>query len=140
MAIDPTDAELIVASRQDPRAFVELYDGPSLAGALDPDGHRLIVVGGPARSTSDLNRSLSSALAAESVKRCYTVAGLQALVRQRVAPTGRKVSFKVGEALGGGKSLTGSTGARYAAGCAIVEKVGPDPNGYDMVALIDKKG
>jgi hypothetical protein len=79
-----------------------------------------------------LLKELSPALAEESGARCYTVEGLEALVRQRVAPTGRRVTFKVGDALGGG------TGTR-AAGCAVVEKVGPDPNGHDLVALIDKK-
>jgi hypothetical protein len=109
--------------------------------ALVPDPHnrQLAVWGEPPAATIALLNELSPALAKESVTRCFTLDRLKAHVRQRVAPTGRQVTFKVFRTLLPGKQLTGSAGARYAAGCAILEKVGPDPNGHDLVALIHKK-
>jgi hypothetical protein len=100
--------------------------GRNLAGSLDLDGHRLMVFGEAPRATVKLLNQLSPELATESAARCYTVEELETLVRQRVAPTGRRVSFKVSAAV-------------PATGCAIVEKVGPDANGRDLVALIEKK-
>jgi hypothetical protein len=73
------------------------------------------------------------------VARCYTLDGLKAHVRQQVASTGRRVSFKVSESLIPGDQLTGAKGARYTAGCAILQKVGPDPNGRDLIALIEQQ-
>jgi hypothetical protein len=100
--------------------------GRSIAGALDLDGHRVMVFGEAPPATVELLKRLSPALAKESAARCYTVEELKILVRQRVAPTGRRVSFK-------------ASVAPLAKGCAVVEKVGPDANGRDLVALIDKK-
>jgi hypothetical protein len=103
------------------------------------DSRQVLVWGESPQPTIDLLGSLSPALAAESVARCYTLDGLKAHVRQQVAPTGRRVSFKVSESLIPGDQLTGAKGARYTAGCAILQKVGPDPNGRDLIALIEQQ-
>jgi hypothetical protein len=128
----------------------DLSDGPcghvlavSEAGkrtlSLDPERRRLMVWGESPQTTVDLLSELSPALAEESVARCFTLDQLKVHVRQRVAPTGRPVTFKVFGNLLAGNQLQGTAGARYAAGCAILEKVGPAPNGHGLVALINKK-
>jgi hypothetical protein len=111
-------------------------DGRRILGELDVDGRRLSVWGEPPPSTMDLLRRLSPALAEESGERCFTVDQLRAHVRQRVAPTGRRVTFNLIRDAAPGQAIPGARGARLAAGCAIVEKVGADHNGRDLIALI----
>lgn len=109
---------------------------------LVPNSRQLLVIGeAPAGTVEPLFR-LSEALAEESVARCFSAQALQARVRQRLAPMGRPVSFRVAEALPGkyaGVGANSDAGARYAAGCAILEKIAPDPDSRGLVALIHRK-
>jgi hypothetical protein len=126
---------------------LSLSEGGRRTLELVPDSRQLLVVGEQPQAAVDLLSRLSQELAEESVTRCLTADALKARVRQRLAPTGRKVSFRVAEALPGkyddggaaARYGDGRATARYAAGCAVLEKLGPAANGRDLVALIDQK-
>jgi hypothetical protein len=109
----------------------------SIEGSLDADGHRVMVFGGAARSTTDLlygRDSLAAQIEDASGERCYTTAGLEALARQRLSGTGRAVSFRTGEISG---EPIGPRAQRMREGCAIVYGVGPAADGYGIVVEID---
>jgi hypothetical protein len=110
----------------------------SIEGALDADGHRVMVFGGAARSTTDLlydgDGALAPAIEDASGERCYTTAGLEAMARERLSRTGRAVSFRTGRITG---VPIGPRAQRMREGCAIVYGVGPAADGYGIVVEID---
>ena len=113
----------------------------SIAGSLDEDGRRVMVFGGPPRSTEDLLYGpgrLAPTLQDESGERCYAPAELAWLVRRRVAASGRSVTLDT--RVDGGLELGDARGRRYAAGCAVVLGVGPAGNGRDLVVTIVRRG
>jgi hypothetical protein len=116
----------------------------SLSGALDYDGHRVMIFGGPPRSLDDLlygrETRLAGALMDESGQRCYTLDELRDHVRRRVEATGRSVTFEVRQRERDGE-LMDARQQRYQAGCAIVVGVGPAGNaGPDVIVEINHKG
>jgi hypothetical protein len=113
----------------------------SIAGSLDEGGRRVMVFGGPPRSTEDLLYGpgrLAPTLQDESGERCYAPAELAWLVRRRVAASGRSVTLDT--RVDGGLELGDARGPRYAAGCAVVLGVGPAGNGRDLVVTIVRRG
>jgi hypothetical protein len=93
----------------------------SLAGAVD-GAHRTIEVQG--RPPLDLELALAEPgspgvrLFDISGERCYTLAGLEARVRQALAPLSRPIRFHR-TSLASFVEVTGPRGDRYADGCAI---------------------
>ena len=116
----------------------------SLSGALDYDGHRVMIFGGPPRSLDDLlygrESRLAGALMDESGQRCYTLDELRDHVRRRVEATGRSVTFEVRQRDPDGE-LMDARQQRYQAGCAIVVGVGPAGDaGPGVLVRINYKG
>jgi hypothetical protein len=109
---------------------LQVAEGGKRTLELVPGSRQLLVIGESPRATVELLNRLSPALVQESRAGCFTVEALKARVRERFAPTGRQVTFDVAETL---------SGKGDAAVCAVVQKVGPDHNGRDLVALIDPK-
>jgi hypothetical protein len=114
-----------------------------IAGSLDEAGHRVMIFGGPPRSTEDLlygPGKLAPALMDESGQRCYSADGLADHIRRRVAAAapGRSVTVETGT--GAGMELGDARGPRLAAGCAVVIGAGPAGNGHDLVIRIVRKG
>jgi hypothetical protein len=104
----------------------------TIEGALDPQGREVFVVPGPSRSLEDLlygPGNLGARLQDASGERCYDRAGLEAMVRERVARTGRSLDLYAAEPPGEGVELIGPRGQRLREGCAIVDDVGPAPDG-----------
>jgi hypothetical protein len=114
-----------------------------ISGSLDEAGHRVMIFGGPPRSTEDLlcgPGKLAPALMDESGERCYSPDGLADHVRRRVAAAapGRSVTVETGT--DSGIELGDARGARLAAGCAVVIGAGPAGTGHDLVVTIIRKG
>jgi hypothetical protein len=105
----------------------------ALEGALNPDERVLYVVPGVSRALEDLLYSAEEGIAGPlmdaSGERCYDRAGLEAMVRERVAPTGRRLELYAAEPLIEGASISGPRGQRLGEGCAIVVEVGPADDG-----------
>jgi hypothetical protein len=115
----------------------------SISGALDAEGHRVMIFGGPARSTMDLlygPHGLSAPLQDQSATRCFSVSDLQAHARRRVEPTGRRVSFNPVGPLDAGTEMDSRRMSRYQAGCAVIHDVVAAGNGRDVVVSIVQKG
>jgi hypothetical protein len=125
--MDRTDAELLIASRDDPRAFRELYDRWA-----DRLLHTVIVMKGAARLTFDLLDELGD-LAVASTARCYDRAGAEALARERLAASGRTVTFRI-EHLDGGSVEAFQD--RIDQGCSVIPGFGPADDGYGIVVTI----
>jgi hypothetical protein len=102
----------------------------TLEGALNPDERQLYVVPSASRSLEDLlygaASNLGGGLQDASGERCYDRAGLQAMVRERVARTGRRLELFRAEHPG---SLSDARGQRLRDGCAIVTEVMPTHDG-----------
>jgi hypothetical protein len=99
----------------------------TLEGALFADQRELNVFPGASRSLVDLLYSegkLAGRLMDASGARCYDRAGLEAMVRKRVARTGRRLSVYRSEPLREGVSISDARGQRLREGCAIVNDVG----------------
>jgi hypothetical protein len=105
-------------------------------GALDPDGRELFVVPGVSRSLENLlysaEQNLGGRLMDASGERCYDRAGLDAMVRERLAPTGRRLELYAAEPLIEGASISGPRGRRLNEGCAIIVEVGPAADGESI--------
>jgi hypothetical protein len=114
----------------------------SISGALDADGHRVMIFGGPARSTMDLlygPHGLSAPLQDQSTTRCFSVSELEAAAWRRGAPTGRHVSFELRRSLDLGMEMAHDWMVRYQAGCAVITDVRAARNGRDLVVYILQK-
>jgi hypothetical protein len=125
-----------------PCATVTGLDGSGrrrIDGALDATRHVVMISGEASRSTMTLLYSaggLAPTLEDESGSRCFTIAGLTALVDTRVRATGRKATVTVGPSLAGGETIAGLRGTRYKAGCAVLTDVRAADDGRNVVAVI----
>jgi hypothetical protein len=129
---------------QGPCGSVSSLDGSGqrrIDGALDPNQKTVLVGGAPARSTMALlygGDGLAPSLEDESGKRCYTVAGLTALVNSSAAAAGRSASVELAPALPTPVTFTDARQARYEAGCAVITDVRAASDGRGIVAVIPK--
>ena len=108
----------------------------TLEGGLNVDERELYVVPGISRSFEDLLYSAEEGIAGPlmdaSGERCYDRAGLEAMVRERVARTGRRLQLEAKDPPGAGVELSGPRGQRLREGCAIVDDVGPAADGQGI--------
>lgn len=104
----------------------------SVDGVIDTQTHTVIVTTGAARSTLELLDHLGD-LPVASTARCYDRAGAEALARERLAASGRTVTFRV-EHLDGGsvKALQD----RIDDGCSVIPGFGAADDGYGIVVTI----
>ena len=115
----------------------------SIAGALDEAGHRVMVVGGPPRSTDDLLHGpgrLAPTLQDASGERCYRPDELAEQVRRRVAAAAPDRSVTLVQRVDAGLELRDARGLRLDQGCAVVVGVGPAADGHDLVVEIVRRG
>jgi hypothetical protein len=106
--------------------------GRSVDGVIDPQTRKVLVMTGAARSTLELLDRLGD-LAVASIARCYDRAGAEALARERLAASGRTVTFRV-EHLGGGS--VDAFQDRIDQGCSVIPGFGPADDGYGIVVTI----
>jgi hypothetical protein len=93
-----------------------------IGGSLDTETHRIMIWGSMPRSLEEIlfaPDSVGVRLMDSSGQRCYSLAGLKAHARSMLAPTGRPVSFQLGQ-LVEGDGIEPPRGDRYVEGCAIV--------------------
>ena len=127
---------------QGPCGTVSSFNGDGqrrIGGALDPSRRVVLVSSGPARSTTTLlygRDGLAVSLEDTSGQRCYTVAGLTALVEARAAAAGRAGTVQVAAALPATTTLADARQARYTAGCAVILDVHAASDGRGVVAVI----
>jgi hypothetical protein len=102
-------------------------------GALWFADRELNVFPGVSRALEDLlysaEKGIAGPLMDASGERCYDRAGLETMVRERLAGTGRRLSFSRSEPLIEGASISGPRGQRLREGCAIIDEVGPAADG-----------
>ena len=111
----------------------------SISGALDEAGHRVMVFGGPPRSTEDLlygPGKLAPALQDASGARCYRPDELAEQVRRRVAAAAPGRSVTIETRTDPGLELGDARGERLRAGCAVVVGVGPAEDGHDLLVEV----
>ncbi len=104
----------------------------SIDGSLAQDAHHLIVTPGPSRSTLDLLFTPASPAVRvmdASGERCYSVAGLEQLVHDRLPAGDRALTFTVGSRPAE-TDIVGPRGDRLDEGCAVI--VGFVPSGDDL--------
>ena len=115
----------------------------SISGALDDAGRRVMVFGALPRSTEDMlygPGKLVAALQDESGERCYDPTELARQVRRGVAAAAPGWSVTVEHRVQGGLGVSDARGARFGAGCAVVDSVVPATDGRDLVVTIVRKG
>jgi hypothetical protein len=102
-------------------------------GSLWFADRELNVFPGVSRSFENLLYSTEEGIAGPlmdaSGERCYDRAGLDAMVRERIASTGRRVELYAAEPLIEGASISGPRGRRQRDGCAVIVEVGPAEDG-----------
>jgi hypothetical protein len=123
------------AMAEGPCGMVSQPDGTgawTVDGVLDTQTHTVIVMQGPARSTLELLDQLDD-LAVASTARCYDRAGAEALARERLAASGRTVTFHI-EHLDGGS--VDAFQDRIDEGCSVIPGFSPADDGYGIVVTI----
>ena len=107
----------------------------TIEGALDTDGRRVMVTRSatPALMKLLYEDNLGGELMDASGTRCHTRASLETLVQERVAPTGRSVTF---EAFEGAGEPYDARGRRLRDGCAIIGGVRPAADGRGIVVEV----
>ena len=98
-----------------------------IGGSLHTETHRIIIWSSPPRSLEEILFGVDSVgvrLMDSSGERCYSLAALKAHAGSRLAPTGRPISFRLGQ-LAEDSGISGPRGERYEEGCAII--VGAHP-------------
>jgi hypothetical protein len=124
-----------------PCGAVTYYGGDgsrSLEGTMDVSKRVLLVSLVVSHSTYRLLIAPDSAgnrLLDASGERCYTVAGLQDLARERLAAARRPISFET-VALKPGVELTDARQARLDAGCAVIAQTRPTKDDRGIVVEI----
>jgi hypothetical protein len=108
------------------------HDGGAVDGTVDPRTHTVLVMKGAARSTYVILDALGD-LATASTARCYDRAGAEALARDRLAATGRTVTFRY-EHLDGGSVKAFQD--RIDEGCSVIPGFGAADDGYGIVVTI----
>jgi hypothetical protein len=122
----------------------DLGEGPcGSALAMGGDGSRsiegtlidnhLIVTPGPRRSTLDLIEGPGVRLMDATGERCYSVEGIEQLVRERLPAGGRTLTFTTTPPTPGA-GISGARGERLAEGCAVIVGFGPtdDDRGIEV--------
>ena len=107
----------------------------SIEGSLLADEHKLIVTPGPRRSTLDLLDRQGVRLMDASGERCYSVDGIERLVRDRLPAGGRTLSFTT-STRPAGTGIVGARGDRLDEGCAIIVGFMPAPDDRGIVVEI----
>jgi hypothetical protein len=107
----------------------------SIEGSLLADERHLIVTPGPRTSTLELLDGPGVRVMDASGERCFTVAGLERLVRDRLPAAGRTLSFKT-SARPEGTGIVGARGDRLDEGCAIIVGFLPTPDDRGIVVEI----
>jgi hypothetical protein len=127
-----------------PCGTVSSLDGSGkrrIDGALDPSQRLVFVSGAASRSTIALlygPTGLARRLEDESGTRCFTIAGLTALVRSQVGSAGRSASVQLASPLPSTVSFADAREARYRTGCAVVTDVRAAADGRNVIAVIPK--
>jgi len=114
------------------------YDGDgsrTIEGSLLTDERRLIVTPGPRRSTLDLLDGPGVRVMDASGERCYSVGGIERLVRDRLPAGGRRLSFTTGSRPPG-TGIVGARGDRLDEGCAIIVGFMPTPDDRGIVVEV----
>lgn len=104
----------------------------SVDGVIDAPTRTVIVTLVAARSTLELLDHLGD-LAAASTARCYDRVGAEALARERLAASGRTVTFRI-EHLDGGSVQAFQD--RIDQGCSVIPGFGAADDGYGIVVTI----
>jgi hypothetical protein len=107
----------------------------SIEGSLLADERRLIVTPGPRRSTLDLLDGPGVRVMDASGERCYSVDGIERLVRDRLPAGGRRLSFNTGSRPPG-TGIVGARGDRLDEGCAIIVGFVPTPDDRGIVVEV----
>jgi hypothetical protein len=107
----------------------------SIEGSLLADEHRLIVTPGPRRSTLDLLDGPGVRVMDASGEHCYSVDGIERLVRDRLPARGRRLSFTTGSRPEG-TGIMGARGDRLDEGCVIIVGFMPTPDDRGIVVEI----
>jgi len=107
----------------------------SIEGSLLADGRRLIVSPSPRRSTLELLGGPGIRVMDASGDRCYSVEGIERLVRDRLPAGGRRLSFTTGSRPPG-TGIVGARGDRLDEGCAIIVGFMPTPDDRGIVVEI----
>jgi hypothetical protein len=106
----------------------------SIEGALSQEAHHLIVTPGPRRSTLDLLYGGPGVRVMDATgARCYSVAGLEQLVRDRLPVGDRALTFTVGSRPAE-TEIMGPRGDRLDEGCAVIVGFSPtdDDRGIEV--------
>ncbi len=114
------------------RCGMVTHDAGAVDGTVDPRTRTVLVMRGAARSTLALLDRLGD-LATASTARCYDRAGAEALARDRLAASGRTVTFRV-EHLEGGSVQPFQD--RIDDGCSVIPGFGAADDGYGIVVTI----
>jgi hypothetical protein len=110
----------------------------SIAGTLSADERKIFVIGRLPRALENLLYSadgLAGQLMDASGERCYDIAGLEDLARERLARADLPLSFSV-SAPRPESEIEGARGDRLAEGCPVIIGVGTKDNGRELVVGI----
>jgi hypothetical protein len=105
----------------------------SIEGTLLPDERHLIVTPNPRRSTLDLLDGPGIRVTDASGERCYSIEGVERLVRDRLPAGGRTLTFTLGSRPDY-VDIEGGRGERLDEGCAVIASMGPtaDDRGIEV--------
>jgi hypothetical protein len=109
----------------------------TVEGALDVEDRRVMVFGTASRALTDLlygPHGIAGPAMDASGRRCYTVEGVQALARQRLADAGRPLSFTTGSRPAE-TDIAGERGDRLDQGCAVIVGLSTTPEDRILVEI-----
>jgi hypothetical protein len=106
--------------------------GRSVDGVIDTEKRVVLVTTGAARSTYELLDRLGD-LTAASIARCYDRAGVEALARDRLAASGRTVSFSYDHLESGSVDALED---RIDDGCSVIPGFSAADDGYGIVVVV----
>jgi hypothetical protein len=107
----------------------------SIEGSLLHDERRLIVTPGPRRSTLDLLTGPGVRVMDATGERCYSVADVEQLVRDRL-PSGERTLTFTTSSLPARAEIADKRGKRLAEGCAVIVGFAPTPDDRGIVVEI----
>ena len=109
----------------------------TVEGALDVQDRRVMVFGTSSRALTDLlhgPHGIAGPAMDASGERCYTVEGVQALARLRLAEARRPLSFTTGTRPAE-TDIAGERGDRLDQGCAVIVGISPTPDDRILVEI-----